>query len=279
MKVILVPSDFSACANNAYLYACQIAQKLNAKILLTHVFHVPVIDPNIPADMIENMISNMRLSSLKNFQVADQYVKDKMGKESFNKLLVEHLLRQGFAVAEIEELANEIAPDLIIMGTQGASGIKKIIGSNASSLINRSHIPVLVVPEDATFTGIENILYASDFSQGEYKMIDQLLQFAKIFSAKIICLHVHRKNELIHEVRLQELKDYFNNELQMRYIEFAFVENDHVLEGISNYLDNNPFDMLAMLTHHRGFFEKIFHRSLTRKMAFHATTPLLAFHN
>lgn len=279
MKTILVPTDFSDCATNAYLYACRLAEKLHAKIILTHVFHVPVIDPNIPADLTEDMISEKRMNSLEQFKKINQKMAGIIGEDQFGKIKTENLLRQGFAVSEIEELSREIAPDLIIMGTQGASGLKKLIGSNTSNIVQRSHVPVLVVPSEARFSGIGHILYATELGSEEFKAINQLLDFAKIFGAGITCLHVYKDNELPDEARMADLKQYFHNDLKMHYIQLEFVHNNDIAEGIHQFLEMHDCELLAMQTHHRNFFNKLFHKSLTRKMAFHTDKPLLAFHN
>jgi nucleotide-binding universal stress UspA family protein len=47
--------------------------------------------------------------------------------------------------------------------------------------------------------------------------------------------------------------------------------------AIAQYIEVSKADLLAMFTHELSFYEKLFDRSYTRRMAFHSKVPLLAF--
>jgi 4-hydroxyphenylpyruvate dioxygenase-like putative hemolysin len=53
--------------------------------------------------------------------------------------------------------------------------------------------------------------------------------------------------------------------------------NKKIDEAIDHYTGVVKADLLAMFTHEASFYEKLFDRSMTRKMAFHSKVPLLAF--
>jgi nucleotide-binding universal stress UspA family protein len=78
---------------------------------------------------------------------------------------------------------------------------------------------------------------------------------------------------------MQELKHYFSEELKMEFLQFAEVSSVDIFEGITTYIADHHVDMVAMLTRKRNLLERIFHKSMTRKMAYHTHIPLLAFHN
>ncbi len=61
-------------------------------------------------------------------------------------------------------------------------------------------------------------------------------------------------------------------------IDLELVKEENVLEGINDYINSNDVDVLAMAIRKRSLLDKIFNRSLTKKMAYHTKIPLLALH-
>ena len=76
--------------------------------------------------------------------------------------------------------AKDISVDFICMSTRGAGILKKFVGTNASSLVSFSSIPVIVVPEYYHTKRIAKIGYASDFEH-----IDQEMPIVQAFSASL----------------------------------------------------------------------------------------------
>lgn len=272
MKKLIVPVDFSECAQNAATYALGLAQKLYAEVHLLHVLSVPVIDPHMPPDMAENMMvegENIAKDKL------EQLIQDLH--KTYDVPIKTHL-RQGFFLAELEAFVDQSNPNYVIMGTQGATGLKTLVGSNTSHAIERMRVPILAIPATAHFAPIKSIVYATDLVADDYQYLDQLLSLAQHFDATITCLHVCSKEHEIDEVQLEDLKTYYAVEMRNKSLQFATIEEDDVIEGLDNYLEKEQVDLLAMLTHRRNLLERIFHKSVTRKMAIHTHLPLLAFH-
>jgi nucleotide-binding universal stress UspA family protein len=59
-------------------------------------------------------------------------------------------------------------------------------------------------------------------------------------------------------------------------ITLVLVDSD-IDSALDQYVEVSKADVLAMFTHEISFFEKVFDKSMTRKMAFHSRVPLLAF--
>ena len=55
------------------------------------------------------------------------------------------------------------------------------------------------------------------------------------------------------------------------------LRNDNVAEALNTYITDEQADMLAMFTHKLDFYEKLFGKSVTRQLAFHAQVPLITF--
>ena len=145
MKTILVPTDFSKCANNAMLYALEVAKRIDAKILALYVVYPSEgVDNNMyDAFMIDDYLQQRNLAMkawVKRFKRGDH----------LKGVEVETECRVGFPVSVISHAASQINADVIIMGTTGANGLKGIIlGSTAGGVLTSCQRRVLVVPKNA----------------------------------------------------------------------------------------------------------------------------------
>ena len=87
--------------------------------------------------------------------------------------------------------------ELIIMGTQGASGLKKtIIGSITSRIIEKSDIPVLVVPEKYELKDPREIVFATNYHCNDRPALSFTLSIAKVFNASVTVLHINTDDNI-----------------------------------------------------------------------------------
>ena len=139
---ILVPVDGSETAYAAVAKAIEFAKAFGSKITVVQVL---ALDPYIAAEYISanqtnDLIERARTAIVESLDAA---------KAKFHEqgLEVETKLIEGQVVhREIINAANETHADLIIIGSHGRTGLKKLfLGSVAQSLLGESHIPVLIV--------------------------------------------------------------------------------------------------------------------------------------
>ena len=78
---------------------------------------------------------------------------------------------------------------------------------------------------------------------------------------------------------MDNLKKQFVEDLKNYKVVCDITENDDIFEGIEEYIDKKDIDLLALTTHKRGMFEKLFDPGITAKMLFHTNIPLLVFHS
>lgn len=270
---ILVPTDFSKLASVAIRYAAELAQHTDAELIL---FHAVSIDgpPHAMAAMKTHQILEAMEDGAKNDLIVKMHELKKMEgppvKTSY-KLVTGHPVQDM-----IEHYLQHHAVDLIVMGTKGASGMKKVLmGSNAAAVIGKIDIPVITVPEHARFKPVKQIVYASDLMDIGSEM-ESLIRVGKVFDASIHILHIVSPG-----TPMDGNGEILKNELIARYhypnLSLDFRVNENVEEAIEEFIADVHADMLAMFTHQPTFFEKLFGRSVTRELAFHSRIPLLSF--
>jgi nucleotide-binding universal stress UspA family protein len=271
MKDILLPTDFSANASNALQYILPIAQKAGAEITLFNVTHMPPGNTTMRRD-IRDILK-------KDSEQALVQLKNSIG-PAYKDVEIHTISRYGDLILQIKTIARAAANmDLIVMGTQGASGMKEIFfGSNTANVIDQVRVcPVLAVPGKAVYSGIKKIVFATNYSANNVPAIKELLSFAGLFNASIHMLHI-RKTETLNPVA-EQFKNRIETEIPDSAITFHEIQHEDILEGLDQFIAAENIDMMAMVARKKGFFETYTSRSLVKTAACHTTIPLLTFHD
>ncbi|MDQ3018966.1 MAG: universal stress protein [Bacteroidota bacterium] len=279
MKNILIPTDFSPTAENALNYAIEIARKVHGHLVLFHAYSVQLIDPNMPAEIYLSAYQEEEKSAKEGLEELSKRIIDSNKDENGNSLFTtDAIATQGLVVDEVLSLIKDFKIDTVIMGTHGESGITELIlGSNTASVVEKSPVPVLAIPQNAIFKGVKNIVYAYDDIKSGLPSFQRLLEFAKIFDSEITLLHIIDSESNTVELNQQEFEK-IKKTVTYSKIRLELVKEENVLEGINDYINSNDVDILAMAVRKKTLLDKIFSRNLTKKMAYHTKVPLLALH-
>jgi nucleotide-binding universal stress UspA family protein len=267
MNTFLVPTDFSPAGLNAAEYAAQLAAQFGARLILFHAYMMPTPVSEVPYVMAT--VEDLQKENVAELQKVAEFIEQRY------KVAAGQIVRIGVPSDEIRELTREHNVDLVIMGIKGAGGLDKIIGSTTINAVRKLKTPVLVVPHDANFRVIKDIVYATDFSYDvNPELFLPLMELCKKFRAKIHVLNITKERE---KVAVEELAGKQGTESLFEDTDHEFVTyaSDSVTHGISDYLQTKPGQLLAMVAHKHGFFERIFSRSRTTAMAYETHIPLL----
>lgn len=137
-KHILVPTDLSEGAEEAFDYACELARTIGADVHLLNVIGIPALGmPEIGLAMTSMTI--------------DQMVVD--NQDAIEKLAArctatrgQVMVRTGDARDVINQTAKELGVDLIVMGTHGRRGLTRaLLGSVAETVVRSAPCAVLTV--------------------------------------------------------------------------------------------------------------------------------------
>lgn len=267
MKTILVPTDFSLQARNAAEYAVNLAEKMKAKVILFHAYKVPgpvsednsniEIDPAEIQKEIERSLEK-EITYLKKISCTE----------------VTCISKRGLAEDKITKL--ESHADMIIMGMKSAGILREFfIGSLTTRILRKSKIPVLAIPEKARYKAPERIVFACDYDpKTDIRTLDGLKNFMNAFTPKIFVLNIKQKNETVIAEKITTVK--FDNGTDTVEHIFYFQGKKDLATGIKEFVKEYNADMVAVIPHRYKLLENLFHRSISKKMAFHTNIPLLA---
>jgi nucleotide-binding universal stress UspA family protein len=275
MKRILFPTDFSETANNAFVYALEMAKHLGAEFIVLHVYDSPNLTYEGCPSSIASIYEMIELKNFENFKDQIPYLRKIAEEHHFESVKMSHVLRRGNLVKIIKEIAEAENVDLIVMGTHGASGLKEVfLGSNTGFVITQVPTTLLCVPIESKYDKIKHICFTTLFKGEDKKALLEVLTIAKKFHAKVKCLTVKTSNSKLTYERIEKWQSDFKKEA----VEFFVIPNDNIKKTINDFLVQQEIDVLAMLTHKRNLIEELFTQSLTQKLSFQSKTPILVLH-
>lgn len=266
MKSILVPTDFSPASQNACDYAAALAKAMHANLTLLHAYAAPFPVAEVP--MITFNPEEMHEICVVQLKEECESLKKKYGIE------VKYSCGMGGAVSEI--LDRSASADLVVMSIHGMGRLGELlVGSTTTAVMEQCQKPIIVVPEHAVFKPYEKIGLACDYDpRTELHTLEMLKFLTNHFHAQLMILQVKKREE---EISVEEAVSGLHLEQQIGEIphEFYLREGDDPTEGINTFVDDYKLDLITLMPHHRGFFDRLFHKSISKSLAFHTHIPML----
>lgn len=287
MKVnrILLPTDLSESADHAMKQAVELAAQRRAKI---DVFHVVTLDEEDPTHLQQKL---------------EDYL-DKVEKEVFEDLSTrtETIRSRGIAVEisvarsffpheAILDRVEETKPDLIVMGTHGRSGVKKLfLGSVAANVVRRASCDVMTVRPDAAIAegenGFDRILVPVDFTDYSKKAIGAAKSFlspeGQLVLEHVVSSPVHPSFYAGGITRMFQLDPELPNRIREKLAslydgpsELVVSEGD-IVQDVLETAQAKSVQMIVMGTRGLSGLDHVLLGSVTERVIQKASVPVLA---
>jgi len=278
MKTLVVPTDFSPVSVNAMHYAVDMAQSIDASILLVNVFQLPIVYTDVPMTSAtlgyqeQKKSSEDKLDDLKKEIIVTTSGKIQVYTES----------RMGDAKEEIESLCKSVRPFAIVMGSHGKNSFERLImGSTTLNVIRNLTFPVIVVPSGTSYKMIRNIGLACDFKEVvETTPVDFIKDIIREFGAELYILNVNKPGEgesYKENITLQSaFLDTMLGEIKPHY---HFLDNDDIVDGINSFSEKNNLDLVMVIPKKHRLLTGLFHKSNSRDLVSHSHIPILSIHD
>lgn len=278
MKTLLVPTDFSSVSVNALNYAVDMAQAINAGLVLLHVYNVPVSFTDVPVEPVNTITieevkrsSEERLEELKRNLVAVTSGKIEILTES----------RLGETVEELQQFCKSVEPMAIVMGSHGTTGLERMImGSTTLNAIRHLKCPVIVVPPGTTYHGIRKIGLACDFDNVvQSTPVEYIKNIVREFGADLYVLNVQSEADAAgnwgEPVMDTAYLDAMLEDVKPSYIQLT---GKDVVESINNFAEKNSLDLVMVIPKKHRFIDSLFHKSQSKELITHAHIPIVSIH-
>lgn len=268
LKIVLL-TDFSPLSKVAIQYAMKMAAKLDIEYTILN---------GVRLDGVPK--SNLKWKQIERSLVA---VVEEEGEKLVTELKQKVSAPISFKAVSAHTVADMVTryveknyTNLVIMGSQGASSLKKFrLGGTAVSVIDSVHAPVLAIPKLAEFKNFKHVVYASDLKDPK-KELDIIIPFAKIFDSNIHMVHIVPAIDKKVEAERKTIETLIQQTAYAK-LDFKLMIDDDVPGAIDQYIKDTKADLLTTFTHELSLYEKLFGLSITRKLAYQGSIPLLAF--
>jgi len=268
---ILCPTDFSECSLNAIEYAAKLGELFQADLLLFHVLNKTDYKKLSPLDTQGYYQEEFVKEKLINLQQA-------VLKESGSKGLKSCLIgfENGKIVSTTLKEAERIGADMIVMGTEGINDLREhIIGSKTSRIVEEAGIDVFVVPRKVFFKKPRKLVYASDYLEEDKIAIQKIIEMARFFDSEIDIVHISSTHKAIDKSLHSEMIDEISPFVKYDKVSYVLKSyRDELALGLENYLQTSKGDILVTLSKKKSFFDQIFSKNLSKKMAYFINKPL-----
>ena len=287
MKKILVPIDFSDYSINAVTTAIRLAADTASEVRLLHVFDDPFVTHDMEKVTFNNEVTRRTEELLHKMETDAKSKMSDMESDVYRFMQENNLtvpltveLRRGFAVDQIVAGAREWIADVIVVGARGHSRFEKMLfGTVTKGVIDDAHCPVLALPADFQWKHPKELMYATDFNDYDAYAIAKLLNLFQVYPVRLHVTHFNLdNNHLPDEEKMQALHDTFQSYGRNNLISYEIVDGKVLLSALNEYMAAKDIDLLAVTTRKMSSLQRIFSKSASINLLYHAHKPLLVFH-
>lgn len=277
MKKILCPTDFSETADRAVDYAAHIARQTGAHLSLLHVIHLPIVDTSETALVASELLGEQTRDASERLRALTQHISEKYEANRGGGFTCDYIIKEALLTDIAEQLTKNEGYDLIVMGTTGGGNTLEelLIGSNTEAVVENVKSPLLAIPAKYELTGINRIVYASDYASEDKATLGTLAEIARMFGASIDVVHVVKESTPESRSKAEAFWAELDGSFPGIPMRFQEVVSKHRDEGLREYFKQVNGSILAIYRKEKGFWRELFSRSLADRMTYQAQVPLL----
>ena len=284
-KRILCPLDFSELSDLALKYAAVSAREYDATLYVLHAetFELPRYFSRSKSDQLIQELTTAK-SSLRHHLA--EHVQKILGIHA-NGLDLEFEALETHPVGAIMNVTKQAAIDLIVMGTHGYGGLKRLrLGSVAENTVANATVPVFTVRQKThlfidvlhadSIPVLENILCPSNISETAVTALRHAAALAERFGAVLTVLHI-RETDKDADISKDEEKlcAWIADTVKVQCDVKPMVLSGHAAEEIISHAKENQNDLIVLGARHQQFLEATFFGRTTELVVRHAPCPVL----
>ena len=275
IKHILFPTDLTVSSQQAFQFTLLMADKLGADLEVLHV-----VAPEYEGMDISVMAAK---ATQKRVEVAREILEGFI--DTSVELIADELqhtanistdIELGGAKSSILSIAQRDQPDLIVMPTHDDHPLlEKWLGTVTASIVSTAPCHVLVLPENNIPRQLNTLAYATDLKETDSYHIWEVSKLLEPYHPIMRCVHWQSDRGQTKPIDMSDLENFFADNVPALQINFHQLSGADLADSLNEFTDTWAVDLLVMSSPYRGFWERLFHASQTRKMALKTKVPLL----
>lgn len=276
MKTILLPTDFSRNAWNALFTALKLYHDQQCLFVLLHTFEPELA--NILGDRGEKRLGTIYESLEAESAAKMKEITDYLEKNHQNpRHRFQVLCRPGDLVSVVRHRMETHPADMIVMGTQGATGAERVfLGSNTVRMLKTiRNKPIIAVPESYDFQWLRDVIFPTDYLHlYEPFELRPLIDLLTDWKATLHVVYAAREFAL--KPKQESNKALLRTRFEGHDVRFSEIPLDKTLsKTLTGYCEGQRADLLALMHHKHSIFEGLAKEKVVNRIAFDSKIPLL----
>ena len=258
MKSILVPTDFSDCAQVAATMAIKLAEINKSKIHFLHVINSGIDWINLPKEMESN-----HPDVLAEIGEAEAKLSELINKAHKSGIEASKSIAHNQSAEDIGAHVLDDQFDFLIMGSYGAKGVKKVIGSNTQKVLQVARVPSLIIKKNIDIEHLSRIIFASNFELIHKRSVELLALVGESLKLTPELLYVNTPDEFVPTDIINERFRKWQNEFRLDCKATA-IDAMTIEDGISKFCRSE--DLVMLEYHKRSAIRRFFDPSITESI-------------
>ncbi len=260
MRRVIIPIDFSETSLNAARFTAKMLAGKKDVVAVLYNNYESAGDYDVVVGYQESLKKEFLASGVETIECENE-----MG---------------GDLIENIARLAHTTRATLIVMGITGKSEVRQaMFGSNTLKLVDRNLLPVMIIPPDAVYKGINNVAFTSDFIDVEAITPAALItSVLEMFNPKLHIVNVNKEHYVSLTEEIERGKQKFKEMFQSFNTEFYFLTMNNFFEAVDTFVKDYDIDILVTIPKHQSNAVSLFKSTHTKRLAYHSRIPILAAH-
>ncbi|AKD04105.1 universal stress protein [Pontibacter korlensis] len=281
MRRILVPTDFSEEARNAYEVAISIARRTGAAIKLLHVVETPYYSSNFSAtgDVMLGSDNMEQVFMLRLLESTKSQMNELLRSLPHDGVEVVQEVDVDRPISKIRRTIKEDNVDLVVMGSKGSSGLDEfLIGSNTEKVVRTAECPVLTVKHRIPNFNVREIVLASDFKREIGHAMSHFKNFQELFGARLHLVYINTPGAFESSSNLRQKLQYTAEKYSLQNYSINIYNDVMEEDGILHFANDIQADLIMMATHGRTGLAHLLSGSIAEDLVNHTRIPVLTVH-
>ena len=274
MKPILAPTDFSDTSLNAVNYAADLCVATGADLVLLHICTIPPSYSEMltSTTYIDDVVSAAERQFL--------LLKERLRRRTSEKINISSRVEVGEVVLQIEEVAADLQPYVVVMGAEKSNMFDRILfGGRTLAATKSLPFPLIVVPAGVSFHNIQEIGLACDFKNlGERIPLNEIRMIVKTLKASLHLLYVHETSPLAGNIEDVVEAEWLKELLSDLRPQLHFIQEHEIEKALIAFTQKNQLDLLIIIPKKHDLLGSLFQHSYSKHVVLQAPFPVMTIH-
>jgi len=153
--------------------------------------------------------------------------------------------------------------------------------TSAKAIVNDLDCPVWIIPKNAKYRSLDEIIYVSDYHEEDIETVKKLVEMTNPLTPNITSLHITDNPDFelkIKKVGFQKMLEYRAGYSKINVKTLIESDGGKTAELLNSYAKSKGANLMVVLKENRRFLERIFKASSSDRIIEESTLPVLVFH-